>query len=615
MCGIAGFVGGGGDETALNAMMECLRYRGPDDSGKWINSDERVFLGHTRLAIIDLDGGRQPMISSCGRYVIIFNGEIYNFMEVREKLQALGHRFLTDHSDTETILNGYKEWGREVVQRLNGMWACAIYDIVQNLIFLSRDRFGKKPLHYSFQNGNFVFASELKSLIKHPSIRSSVSATALKKYFGYGFIPAPHSIYENIFKLPGGHNLIYDCKNRKLETEKYWDFILEPDNSLMNSSLDRLCEELRYLLAKAVERRLVSDVPLGVLLSGGVDSSSIVAFASHLGEKEVSTFSIGFEESSFDESEYARTVAQTFKSNHVEEILSVDAASQIFPKVLDYLDEPLGDSSILPTYLLSRLTRSHVTVALSGDGGDELFAGYDPFKALKLAEIYQKLVPKPIHQAILLLVNRIPVSHTNISLDFKLKRSLKGLSYSTKLWNPIWLGSLDPIELGELFREQTDVEEVYEEAISLWDSFPTLNLVEKTLLFYTKLYLQDDILVKTDRASMMNSLEIRSPYLDIDLVNFVRHIPTKYKLRRGKTKFLLKRALEPILPRQILQRPKKGFGLPIGEWFATDKIKLDGYPKFGLNNEFVEKQIRQHKMKEEDSRMFLWNLLCLKCLN
>lgn len=584
-------------------------HRFPDNEGLWSDQGLGVYLGHRRLSILDLVGGNQPMWTSDGKLGVICNGEIYNHLELRQKLQKKGHVFATDHSDTKVLLHRFREWGTDLPNWLNGMWAFAIYDRTRKILLLSRDRFGKKPLFYTLQNGIFAFASELTALICHSNIESSVSPRSLKKYFAYGYIPAPSSLYAYIHKLPGGHNLIFDLNDFSLKSWKYWDFVLEPFESIPKNPEQEWGEQLRKLLQRAVQRRLMSDVPLGVFLSGGIDSSLITAVAAQiLGDEKLKTFSIGFQEESFDESRYAQNVAELFKTEHHPEMLSMERARGLLPEIIARLDEPMGDSSLLPTYLLCRETRKHVTVALGGDGGDELFAGYDPFHALRLAELYSKLVPRPVHRAIRMAVSLLPVSHRNMSLDFKLKRTLRGLSYPKHLWNSVWQGPLEPKDLDELFQEPTDIEDVYSEAIEYWEACSQDNLVDKTLQFYTRLYLQDDILVKADRASMMNSLEVRAPFLDIELVDFVRRIPWQYKYRNGRTKYILKKALEPILPREILYRSKKGFGVPIGKWFKDGRLAFDGCKCPGMiDSRFIAQKQRQHRHGHTDQRAFLWN--------
>jgi len=608
MCGICGFVGNGtfGD---LQRMTAAMSHRGPDAEGFWRDESRGVYLGHRRLSILDIEGGAQPMWTEDGDVGVIFNGEIYNHAELRSKLVGLGHHFTTDHSDTEVLLHGYREWGSELSTKLNGMWAFAVYDRGRNEIFISRDRFGQKPLFYSLKRHTFGFASELTALTEHPDMRSSVSPDSVRKYFAYGYIPAPRSVYDGIWKLPAGHNLVLNVETLQYNVSKYWDLVLDPFERIPKRPEQEWGEELRRLLFNAVRRRLISDVPLGVFLSGGIDSSSVISFATTaLAGQEVKTFSIGFEEESFDESGYSNEIAGILGSDHHLSILSLETSAELLPGIVGRLDEPMGDSSLLPTYLLCREARKQVTVVLGGDGADELFAGYDPFRALAMARAYTRVVPRPIHLAVRLAAACLPTSLANMSLDFKIKRSLTGLSYPRRLWNPVWLGTLEPTELEKLFGQAVDIEELYEEAIQAWDDCTEDGLVAKTLQFYTKLYLQDDILVKIDRASMMNSLEVRSPFLDIELVDFVRRIPRTYKYRHGETKYILKHALNSVLPLEILFRPKKGFGVPIGKWFqqGTIEIKPDDRFEF-LDWGFVTKKIQQHLRKKSDHRTFLWN--------
>ncbi len=553
------------------------------------------------------------MHSVDGDLVIVFNGEIYNFAELRSELVARGHRFNTDHSDTEVLLNGYREWGAALPSKCNGMWAFVIYDRANRKLFGSRDRFGKKPFFYSHQNDAFVFGSELSAVRMHPAVSQTVSRRALKKYFGYGYIPAPLTILEGVFKLPGGHSFTVDLDAPELapRVSKYWDFVLEPFTGaeIPHNAEEVWSEELRSRLDTAVKRRLVADVPVGIFLSGGIDSSAVTALASrHLPEGMLKTFSIGFEEASFDESSYARAVAAQFKTHHYQETLSILSANELLEQIVKHLDEPMGDSSLLPTYLLSRFTSKHVKVALGGDAGDELFAGYDPFVALRRAELYAKAVPRPVHQGIRMLAARMPVSHRNMSFDFKIKCTLRGLSYPSKLWLPTWMSSLDSDELQELFNEPTDIEDLYCEAIQAWEMCTQADLIDKTLQFYTKLYLQDDILVKVDRATMMHGLESRAPFLDIDFVDFARRIPSVWKYRNGVTKFILKKALEPLLPKSILYRKKKGFGVPIGLWFKEGAIRMRELPEgLALNKGFVQQKLAEHRSGASDQRAFLWN--------
>lgn len=598
MCGIAGFVGRG-ERSDLQRMTRAIAHRGQDAEDFWIDANRGIHLGHRRLSIVDLAGGGQPMWTADAKTGVVFNGEIYNHADLREELKALGCVFQTNHSDTEVLLHAYREWGDDFVNRLDGMWAFAICDLTRGRLFLSRDRFGKKPLYWFHEQGTFAFGSELNALLAHPACPRSVSAIALKKFFAYALIPAPRSILDRVWKLPAGHNLVLDLRERAPRVSKYWDFVLEPEEPAKSD--DALADELLSLLDAAVKRRLMSDVPLGVFLSGGIDSSLVSALAArHVNAGSLRTFSIGFTEASFDELSWANKVAGLLGTNHQTEVLDLDRALEVLPEIFDKLDEPQGDGSLLPTWLLSRFTRKHVTVALGGDGGDELFAGYDPFLALRKAETYAKVVPRPLHLAIRLLANRLPVSHENISLDFKIKRTLRGLSHSPGLWNPVWLGALEPAEIGSFLGDPLPTEELYSEAIELWDACPQRDIVDRTLQYYTKIYLQDGILAKVDRASMMNSLEARAPLLDLALADFARRLPHRFKLRGGTTKFLLKHAASRVLPQEVVHRKKKGFGSPIGPWFRTGRLRVESRAPF------VAQRFAAHRAGKTDERLFLW---------
>jgi asparagine synthase (glutamine-hydrolysing) len=611
MCGIAGFAGTG-TLADLRRMNAAQASRGPDAENTYHDPERAVFLGHLRLSIIDIAGGAQPMWTVDGSLGIVFNGEIYNHAELREELRALGAVFATDHSDTEVLLHAYRVWGDGFVERLNGMWAFVLYDRARRRLFASRDRFGKKPFYYTDRPGVFAFASELTALAAHPAVARTPSRTALRKYFAYGYIPAPHSYLEGVSKLPGGCNLEFDLERRVLRTWRYWEFRLEPASNVPRDPEREWGEQLLALLDRAVRRRLVSDVPIGTFLSGGIDSSAVSVLAARaLGTARLQTFSIGFEEASFDESAYAQRVAELIGSEHHHRVFTEADAREGLPAVVARLDEPMGDSSLLPTSFLCRHARSRVTVALGGDGADELFAGYDPFIALRWAEIYQRWMPRPVHQAVALLAARLPVSHHNMSLDFRIKRTLRGLDYRPALWCPVWMASLAPADITDLMREPVDAEELYSEAIDAWDRCGPRDLASRVLEFYTRFYLQDDILAKVDRASMAHSLEVRAPFLDIELVDFVRKLPVEWKLRGGQTKALLKSALAPLLPAEILHRAKKGFGVPVGKWFRNGALPLPQSLPAGLDERVLKRKGESHRAGKSDERAFLWNAYLL----
>ncbi len=602
MCGIAGFVGSASTDT-IERMCARIAHRGPDGEG--LLEKDGVSLGHRRLSIIDLEGGSQPMETRDASLAVVFNGEIYNHAELRLTLQGLGHQFVTDHSDTEVLLHGYRQWGEDLPTRLNGMWAFVIHDRTKGRLFASRDRFGKKPFYYAKTKGGLAFASELRALAEHPDVSREPDRMALAKLLAHNFIPAPLSALKNVAKLPGGHSLVHEIATATTRTSCWWEF--DPDESGTFKDESVLEEELLKRLELAVTRRLISDVPLGVFLSGGIDSSLVVALAArHV--PRLSTFSVGFTEPSFDESVYARTVASHFGTEHHEEILDLERARGLLPEIFARLDEPNGDASILPTFLLSQFTRKHVTVALGGDGGDELFAGYDPFKALSPALLYSRVVPRPLHSLFRSLAGLIPVSDRNVSFDFKIKRTLRGLSHPESRWLPVWMGPLDHPQIEKLLGIQIDPEELYSETIALWRRFADSNPITKASHFFTRLYMQESVLAKVDRATMMNGLEARAPFLDADFASFAGTIPAHFKFRKGTTKSILKQAALKLLPEEIVFRRKKGFGMPISRWTRGEDFRPVGGGGELYDPILAKGLWNEHRAGKANNAMCLWTL-------
>lgn len=612
MCGIAGFTGPG-DLGTLRAMTAALVHRGPDGEGLYLDPERPVFLGHRRLAVIDLECGAQPMWDAAGELGVVFNGEVYNHRELRAELQARGHRFHTDHSDTEVLLHGYREWGPDLPRRLNGMFAFCLYDRRAGRLFLARDRFGEKPLYYARRAGGFAFASELGALARHPAVSGAIDARSLQKFFGYGFIPAPLTIFEGCEKLPGGCSLTVEVASGRTQVGRYWRFGLQPEDAWRRRAEADLAEELRALLFEATRRRLEADVPLGFFLSGGLDSSAVLAAACRqLPPERLKAFTLGFSEPSFDESGPARAIAAALGVEHAVEVLDLVRARDAAPEVLARLDEPSADASALPTALLARFARRHVTVALTGDGADELFAGYDPFSALRPARLYRSVMPRPLHQILRGMAERLPVSDRNMSLDFKLRRTLAGLDGPPSLWNPLWLGPVDP----KLAREALDAplapRDLYSEAVELWEGGAGQDDVDRTLEFFTALYLPDNILAKVDRAAMAASLETRAVFLDNDLVDFCRRLPNVWKMKGGRRKHLLKSALRGVLPPPVLSRRKKGFGVPTAKWLRTVPEHPPMQPAPGVRLDGVARLWADHRAGRADHRLALWGWLSLQ---
>jgi asparagine synthase (glutamine-hydrolysing) len=631
MCGIVGFLSTGKasipDIQVLRAMRESLVHRGPDDLGEYIRPiDEKgpfVFLGHRRLSIIDLAGGHQPLSNEDGTIWVIFNGEIYNFKDLRPDLESKGHRFRTN-SDTEVIVHAYEELGENCFRKFNGMFAIALWDERRGRLVLARDRLGKKPLYYSSLGNTFLFGSELKAILTYPGFPRRLNRLSLMKYLFYEFIPCPHTIFEDARKLPPGSCLVREKGSVKIE--EYWSPFL-PDRSV--DDLDEVSASNRVmdLLKQAVRKRLIADVPLGIFLSGGIDSSAIAALAQEEVPGKVETFSIGFEDPSFDESKYALMVSRHLGTNHHEQRMFPQDMLNIIPGLPEILDEPMADASILPTYLLSKFTRQHVTVALGGDGGDELFAGYPTYLAHRFANRYGFIL-NPLHPLLSFLGNLLPVSDDNISFDFKMKKFLSGIGHPEGTRNSLWLGSfafeeikkvLSP-ELAAVFSPRSLVEEIlyHESQFAIRNSKSAIES-RLTLVQYLdmKMYLQESILVKVDRASMANSLEVRAPFLDHELVEFVMGLPSEWKLKGLTSKYLLKKAVKSILPDEVIQRKKKGFGVPIAKWVKgplkelfSDMLDRSRIRREGLlDADFVSSLLQTHLRNQRDNRKQLWTLL------
>jgi asparagine synthase (glutamine-hydrolysing) len=623
MCGIVGFLTSNPSEIPehqiLRGMRDTLVHRGPDDRREYVRSlDEKgpfLFLGHRRLSIIDLVSGQQPLSNEDGTVWVIFNGEIYNFQELRSELEKLGHRFKTN-SDTEAIVHSYEEYGEECFKHFNGMFAIAIWDGNKKQLILSRDRLGKKPLYYSVLDGTFLFASELKAIMAYPKFPRKVDTLSLRKYLFYEFIPSPHTIFEKARKLPAASYLIW--QKGKIEVRRYWSPFRSGEGGGLSE--EEVESKIIGLLRTSVRRRLISDVPLGIFLSGGIDSSAVAAFAQQEVPGKVKTFSIGFEDPSFDESKYAALVSTFLGTEHYEQMMTPEDLLGIIPRLPDILDEPMADASILPTYLLSKFTREYVTVALGGDGGDELFAGYPTYLAHKFARPYERYLGL-LHLLTVYLANLLPVSDNNISFDFKVKKFLSGIGYPDGIRNSIWLGSFpfseDEKVLSDEIRNQFNQDRLVEE-VSLYEKeYPFKDRM--TLLQYLdlRLYLQEAILVKVDRASMACSLEVRAPFLDYELVEFVMGLPSKLKLKGFTLKYILKKAMKGWIPDEVINRPKKGFGVPIAKWvkgplkelfrdlLSSERIKREGF----LNPEYVTTLLEDHLRNKRDNRKQLWTLL------
>ncbi len=623
MCGIAGFVSRhdapprAERAAVLERMCHVIAHRGPDDQGTMLTA-EGAALGMRRLAIIDVAGGQQPLSGCDSEISIVFNGEIYNFQELKHELEARGHRFHT-HSDTETIVHAYEEYGSACVEHLRGMFAFAIWDQRKRELLLARDRVGKKPLYYALtRGGSLVFGSELKSLLQHPEIERAISPEAIDAYLTFGYVPDPFCIFRGIQKLPPGHILHFTAEGRVAMTQ-YWDFRYEPLATADAPPRDEqeCVTQLRALLDEAVRIRLVAEVPLGAFLSGGVDSSTIVGLMARHASGPVKTFSIGFNEDSFDELKYARVAAKHFGTEHHEFVVTPDIC-QVVGDLVWHFDEPFADPSAIPTYMVAKLARAHVTVALSGDGGDELFAGYTRYVTDQNRQAFARL-PRAVRQGVMQpLSQRLPHGAwgrnylNNVALD-PVDRYLDSVSVFTAL-NRAALYA--PDFRAQLREPGLAVTRFHNYAKRVKTGAP----LDTLLYLDSKTYLPGDILTKVDRMTMAVSLEARAPLLDHKLIEYVVQIPAALKLRNGETKHILKRAVADLVPAEILHREKQGFGMPLQQWIneqlraqmhdtLTDtRAEGRGY----VEPRYVRQLLAEHERGRRDHATALWALFMLE---
>jgi asparagine synthase (glutamine-hydrolysing) len=630
VCGIAGLIDPSGapvDRAILERMTRALTHRGPDSEGFFAAGG--IGLGHRRLKVIDLsDAAAQPMANEDGTVRLVFNGEIYNFADLRAELLGRGHRFRS-RSDSEVLVHGYDAWGDGVLDRIWGMFAFGLWDGRRRRFLAARDRMGKKPFYFAQvrRAGGapplFAFGSELKALLEVPGFDRSLDPAALARYLTYEYVPPPRSIFLGARKLDAGERLVLaldEDLHAVPDVRRYWELPL-PERHPFWREQDAAAE-LRTLLRRAVERRLVSDVPLGIFLSGGIDSSTVAAVAAELaGADQLQTFSLGSSDPSFDETAYARTVARHLGTLHHEERLDAKAMLEALPDVARAFDEPLADASVIPTYLLSRFTRRHVTVALGGDGGDELFAGYPTFRADGPAKLFFQALPAPARRWVNRAAGLLPVGTGYFSLDFKVHQFLRGGPTPGPRRHQRWLGSFVPEELDGLLLPEVRAD-AGDDPLQDVDvrTNPIHDQDHRLMQFYTRFYLANDVLTKVDRASGAVGLEVRAPLLDGDLVEFACRLPPALKLRRLASKYILKRAMRGRLPRGILHRTKQGFAVPVARWMredlrpalldelAPDKLRREGL----FNPRAVTALLEDHLLGRRDRHKPLWTLFAFE---
>lgn len=618
MCGITGIVNqksGIIDVAQLQRMCATLRHRGPDEDG--FHVDNGIGLAMRRLRIVDLATGQQPIANEDGTVWVIFNGEIYNHRPIRHTLQQQGHSFRTQ-SDTEVIVHAYEAYGEACVEQFNGMFAFAIWDAPRRKLFLARDRLGIKPLYYWSDGHQLVFGSELKAILAHHAPPRTLSPDAIDHFLTLEYIPAPLTIFENIYKLPAGHTLTFD--ERGLVIKRYWDVPFD-DNPIQSEN--EAVATLRDMLQDAVQIRLMSDVPLGALLSGGIDSSAIVQAMSTTMTEPVKTFSIGFGDPTYNELPYARLAANAFGTEHHEACLEPDIVD-LAHRLVCHLDEPLGDFSIMPTFLVSQMARQHVTVALAGDGGDELFAGYDTYVAQAMAQRYERVLPTAVRERFVPdIAARFKPRPAKKGAVNKAKRFVEGAALPPQLQHTRWMMFLSSAERTALYRPNFAATITNTPQATMIDHFARVKQRDPlTQQQYVDVntYLVDNILTKVDRMSMATSLEVRVPFLDHRIVEFALNLPPHLKLRRGQTKWLLRRAMAERLPQPIIDKPKEGFSIPMKHWLRStlkplmlDTLSAETVTRRGLFNPItIDKWIDAHLAGSANHSHRLWALMVLE---
>ena len=625
MCGVVGFLSNQVLEDVLEEMIESQNHRGPDDSGSYIDKRTGVHLGHNRLSIQDVSSdGHQPFISNCQEYIIVFNGEVYNFKEIRKELESLGHTFRSN-SDTEVILYAYKAWGIEAIEKFIGMFAFVIYDIPKQKLFLVRDRAGVKPLYYYNDKEEFIFSSEIKSFHKHPNFKKVINREILPFYFQFGYIPTPHTIYQNCYKLQPAHYMEYDLTTKSYSTHKYWDIY---DFYLMEKftkSEEEIKKELEELLIDSCQLRLVSDVPVGVFLSGGYDSSTVTALLQTNQKEKLNTFTIGFKQKELNEADDAKKIAQLLKTNHTEAYCNEEEMLKLIDELPFYYDEPFGDDSALPTMLVSQLAKRDVTVALSADGGDEIFFGYSKYFAIK--KIVKLKEKSPLKYALLKfgvnLLNETTISSINRVLP-KSKRQSNVVMKFNKFKNMLNATTTKEMFIRASSKVEPDVldtllvngkfKEFDKTNFKEFDRLNRADISEQIMAMDYKTFMLDDVLCKVDRATMSISLEGREPLLDHRLAEYMARVPNELKYKEKKGKYLLREVLKQYIPTDITDKPKAGFTVPLKSWLIHElkdrAIEALENPILREDNIFKESELQKIvynlKRGRVDNPMFVW---------
>lgn len=602
------------EERVIKNMCDTIRHRGPDDEGCFLFGN--IGLGVCRLSVIDLATGHQPIHNEDKTVWVVLNGEIYNFSELKAELIAKGHKFYT-RTDTEVIVHLYEDKKDRCVEDLNGMFAFAVLDTKEKKLFIARDRLGIKPLYYYNKDGIFIFGSELKAILSFPHFNSQIDPESLYHFFSLNYIPSPGTIFKDIKQLLAGHSLVFTRGGLKIT--KYWDLCF---NGYTKDREDHIIDCTHDLLKKSVKRMLKSDVALGAFLSGGMDSSALVSLITEISGKPIKTFSVGFEEDSYDESHFAELAAGHFKTDHYKLVCHPKDVIENLPKIVWHADNLLADPAMLPLYLISKLAKEHVTVCLSGDGGDEIFAGYPTYMADRYAKFYRKIPAFAKKLIIRKLINSLPVSSQKFSFEYKAKKFIEGADFSPGKahywWRTVFSDNEKEQLLSNDFVREIRNPDSYFTYQSHYNNFSNKDFnLDKYMYADIKVWLTDNNLIRVDAMSMANSLEVRVPFLDHELVEFMFRVPANLRMKRGKLKYLLKKAMNDKIPHQIIERQKAGWHVPLAEWFRADlkdyisdtlsntKVIESGF----FNKTYIDTLLGEHFRRRRNNSFKIWGLL------
>ena len=608
MCGFILSIGSVKKEEIISAVNK-IKYRGPDETNFYFDESYDLSMGHNRLSILDDKYGVQPYFSKDKSLILLFNGEIYNFKELRIDLEEKGVKFESKNSDTEVLLNGYKYYEKDFFPKIDGPFACAIVDKKKNRIILGRDKFGEKPLFFTIQKNTLIVSSELKVFSSFKNLKTTIDLKSLQKYFIFSFVPSPQTLYKNIFKVENSYLYEFNKDNLSYKKIKYYEIGNKYSKKTISNYKNSI-EILDNLFEKSVKSRLISDHKVGIFLSGGIDSSLVAYYAKKL-SNNITSYTLSVEGKSFDESKKAKKLAKYLNLNNKDKIFDLNYFNQNFENILNKLDEPIGASTFVPMYVVSELASKECKSVICGDGGDEIFGGYEIFKYVDIIKNLGFLFNKNTYQATKSLMNLLPISKNNLSLDFKIRRFLQGMNYKTQFKNTMFLSPISIEDLKEIFNEKIEIEDLFSHLISFENDYKFNSVYDRTVLYFVNYYLPDLVCSRADKAGMLNSLEIRTPFLNSEILEFALSLPNNFKSNLFQTKIILRDLLKTKINKKYVDKSKIGFTFPMQAWMNIDK----DYSFSNINNKYIENLKLMHLKKKYEFRNLFYNLEVLKRFN